>query len=97
MKGTRIVIVKNGILKRLFQDCMNFQKNPSTSDFPDSPVVKIPHFHCKEHAVWSLVGKLESHMPHNVAKKASTYICTLLCNKTDPPEKTQPVSSPFTT
>ena len=31
-------------------------------DFSGSPVVKIPHFHCRGPQVRSLVGKLRFHM-----------------------------------
>ena len=38
-------------------------------DFPGSPVVVTPCFHCRGHRVPSLVGQLESCKPHGVAKK----------------------------
>ena len=37
-------------------------------DFPAGAVVKTPYSHCRAW-VWSLVRKVRSHMPHNVAKK----------------------------
>ena len=40
-------------------------------DFPGSPVVKTPHFHCTLQGaqVLSLVRELRSHMPCSAAKK----------------------------
>ena len=38
-------------------------------ELPGSPVVKIPHFHCPELQVQSLVEELRSHKLHSTAKK----------------------------
>ena len=36
-------------------------------EFPGSPVVKIPRFHCRRHEFSPWLGELRSHMPRSVA------------------------------
>ena len=50
--------------------------NSNYWEFPGSPVVRTPCFHCQEHEFWSLVRKLRSskmHM-HSEAIKKKKYI-----------------------
>ena len=51
-------------------------------DFPGSPVVKTPHFPCRGHRVWSLVGKLSACClawpKEGKRKKGTSSLCLLL-------------------
>ena len=58
-------------------------------EFPGSPVVKTPYFHCQGAQISSLVRELRSHMLQGVAKskyinwayvlKSAVYICMKVC------------------
>ena len=52
-------------------------------NFPGGPVVKTPHFQCRE-GVWSLVWELRSHVPYDWATSLSLFTFMLWRRKWQP-------------
>lgn len=61
------------IVKRTLAYSVRAAPKRQSLDFPLSPVVKMPHFHCRGHRFYSLVPwELRSSKLHSIAKKKVT-------------------------